>query len=78
MVFIMAAKKEIGRISYSAPIYPGLLEDDIYVSVGGKEYLIKRGEEVKVPPEVVYAIQRSERLKLEASRRAQAAADTNK
>lgn len=50
-------------------IYDGdKYKDDIFVGVNGKSWLIKRGEEVMIPRNVLAAIEDSERQKAEAAK----------
>ena len=37
-------------------------KDDVYVAINGKSYLIKRGETVEVPEEVVEVLENKERM----------------
>lgn len=55
-------------VPYKA-IYDGdKYKDDIYVGVNGKSWLIKRGEEVMIPRNVLAAIEDSERQKADAAK----------
>ena len=37
-------------------------KDDVYVAINGKSYLIKRGESVEVPEEVVEVLENKEKM----------------
>ena len=37
-------------------------KDDVYVAINGKSYLIKRGETVEVPEDVVEVLENKERM----------------
>ena len=59
------------RVRILLPLVPGVLEDDVIVGVNGKNYLIRRGESVEVPPAVAFALQRSNRLSQVAAKNAE-------
>ena len=56
------------RISVSIPRGHAGEEPYLFVSVGGINYLLPRGETSSVPPEVAYEIERAERARTRADR----------
>ena len=60
------------RISVTVPRGHAGEEPYLFVSVGGINYLLPRGESSIVPPEVAYEIARAERARSRADRRIKA------
>ena len=57
------------RISVTVPRGHAGEEPYLFVSVGGVNYLLPRGETSSVPPEVAYEIARADRARSRADRR---------
>ncbi len=60
------------RISVTVPRGHAGEEPYLFVSVGGVNYLLPRGETSSVPPEVAYEIARADRARSRADRRIKA------
>lgn len=60
------------RISVTVPRGHAGEEPYLFVSVGGINYLLPRGETSTVPPEVAYEIARADRARSRADRRIKA------
>lgn len=57
----MAAKTENARVQVRLPLNKGVnANQDEFFSVNGKNYIIKRGEYVDIPPELAAVIQNGE------------------
>lgn len=54
------------KIEITLPFIPGMLEDDVFVSVNCKNYLIQRGKSVKIPRYVAEVIENSNIATIEA------------
>ena len=52
------------KVLLHLPLLRGVMEDDVYVNVNGRSYLIRRGCDVEVPESVVEAIRASERAQV--------------
>ena len=77
----MATKKKdrsMEKVELTLPLIPGLLEDDVFVSVNCKTYLIQRGKTVKVPRAVVEVVKNSEIATTEALAYIKAALEAKK
>lgn len=70
----MAAKKENNGEMVSIRLFSdnGRYKGDLFVSVNGVNYQIKRGVTVKVPPEVAEVIQHSEEQDAQSAARMEA------
>ena len=70
----MAAKKENNDEMVSIRLFSdnGRYKGDLFVSVNGVNYQIKRGVTVQVPPEVAEVIQHSEEQDAQSSARMEA------
>ena len=61
-------RAKMDKVTITIPADPNGEDDDIFVSVNGYRYLIRRGEAVEVPRFVAEALKNSDRQKLEANR----------
>lgn len=70
----MAAKKENNNEMVSIRLFSdnGRYKGDLFVSVNGVNYQIKRGVTVQVPPEVAEVIQHSEEQDAQSAARMEA------